>query len=378
MTELTKDRADAIGRIFSRFDLPAAPVSFSENRTGHINSTFFVGTSDGGKYVLQQINTAVFKDPRGLMDNIFAVTGYLRGKIAESGGDPSRGTLRFIKCRPDGNGNADKFYTDPEGHAWRVYEFIDDVVSLQSASSPEVFADVGRAFGNFQMMLSGFDASTLCETIPNFHNTPSRYADFEAALAADTAGRASGIPLEIDFVRNRKEVCSFITDRIARGELPLRVTHNDTKLNNLLLDKKTLKPVCVIDLDTVMPGSVLFDFGDAIRFGASTAAEDETNLSKVGTDLRLFRAFTEGFCDGLGGSLTENELRCLPMGALVITLETGIRFLGDYLAGDVYFRISHPEHNLERARNQFAIVADMEKKMDLMNAAVDEIIRKKN
>ena len=194
----------------------------------------------------------------------------------------------------------------------------------------------------------------------------------------DTAGRASGIPLEIDFVKNRKEVCSFITDRIARGELPLRVTHNDTKLNNLLLDKKTLKPVCVIDLDTVMPGSVLFDFGDAIRFGASTAAEDETDLSKVGTDLRLFRAFTEGFCDGLGGSLTENELRCLPMGALVITLETGIRFLGDYLAGDVYFRISHPEHNLERARNQFAIVADMEKKMDLMNAAVDEIIRKKN
>ena len=229
-----------------------------------------------------------------------------------------------------------------------------------------MFRSVGGAFGHFQMQLADYDAASLCETIPNFHNTPSRYADFEAALARNASGRAENAADAIEFAKAHREVCSYITDRIADGTLPLRVTHNDTKLNNILIDKATGKPICVIDLDTVMPGSVLFDFGDAIRFGASSAAEDERDLSRVFMREEMFDAFAGGFIGGLEGSLGDAEINELPMGALVITLETGLRFLADYLDGDTYFRIHYPEQNLDRARNQFKLVADMEEKMPLM------------
>ena len=351
--------------IASEFRFASAPVSYHECTEGHINGTYFIDTEGCERYVLQRINTSVFKDPDGLMKNVIGVTGHIRRKLEAEGGDVSRGTLNFILTK-DGK----EYYTDPESGCWRAYVYVGGVMSLQSAASPELFEQVGHAFGHFQMQLADYDASGLCETIPNFHNTPSRYADFEEALSRNAAGRAASAEAEIEFVRAHREVCSYITDRIASGAVPLRVTHNDTKLNNILIDQETGKPMCVIDLDTVMPGSVLFDFGDAIRFGASSAAEDETDLSRVYMREDMFEAFARGFVSGLEGSLSDTETEELPMGALIITLETGIRFLTDYLNGDTYFRIHYPQHNIDRARNQFALVADMEKKLPKMFATV--------
>lgn len=357
-------------KIASEFNLGSAPTGFSECTDGHINGTFFVDTADGKKYVIQRINTGIFKDPDELMRNVIGITEHIRRKLAVEGGDVERGTLHFIKTV-----SGDNYYEDREnGSAWRAYVYVDGVESFQSAGSTDVFSQVGRAFGHFQMQLADYDASGLCETIPNFHNTPSRYADFEAALVRNASGRADRAADAVEFVKAHKDVCSYIADRIAAGVLPLRVTHNDTKLNNILIDKATGKPICIIDLDTVMPGSVLFDFGDAIRFGASSAAEDEKDLSAVFMREDMFEAFAGGFIGGLEGSLTDTEILELPMGALVITLETGIRFLTDYLDGDTYFRTHYPEHNLDRARNQFKLVADMEAKMPEMLKVVKKYL----
>lgn len=354
--------------IAGRFDLASAPVSAKECVVGHINSTYFVDCAGGERYVLQRINTEVFKSPETVMNNVTRVTDHIREKLAAEGGDVKRGTLQFRRTA-DG-----AYFAQCAGGCWRMYDFVGGVKNLQSADSPELFGRVGRAFGHFQMQLADYDASTLGETIPNFHNTVSRYADFETALAEDRAGRAAAAAEEIAFVRAHREACAFIMDRIADGSLPLRVTHNDTKLNNILIDTATDEPLCVIDLDTIMPGSVLFDFGDAIRFGASSAAEDETDLSRVSVRLDMFEGFARGFIAGLEGSLSEAEVRALPMGALVITLETGIRFLTDYLNGDTYFRTAYPQHNLDRARNQFRLVSDMEEKMPQMNKIIDNMI----
>ena len=357
-------------KIASEFNLGSAPTGFSECTDGHINGTFFVDTADGKKYVIQRINTGIFKDPDGLMRNVIGITEHIRRKLAAEGGDVERGTLHFIKTV-----SGDNYYEDREnGSAWRAYVYVDGVESFQSAGSTDVFSQVGRAFGHFQMQLADYDASGLCETIPNFHNTPSRYVDFEAALVRNASGRADRAADAVEFVKAHKDVCSYIADRIAAGVLPLRVTLNDTKLNNILIDKATGKPICIIDLDTVMPGSVLFDFGDAIRFGASSAAEDEKDLSAVFMREDMFEAFAGGFIGGLEGSLTDTEILELPMGALVITLETGIRFLTDYLDGDTYFRTHYPEHNLDRARNQFKLVADMEEKMPEMLKVVKKYL----
>ncbi len=358
---------DNIVDVVKAFAIEADFVSCSECTAGHINSTFFVDCADGSRYVLQRINTSVFRDVELLMNNIVSVTSHIHNKLIAEGKDPLRGTLHFCKTQ-DGK----YYHIDKSGNAWRLYRHIGGVDCYNSADDPEIFERVGAAFGHFQMQLSDYDASSLRETIPNFHNTPSRLADFRVALKADVAHRAQSIPEEIAFVLEREELCSYITDRIENGTIPLRVTHNDTKLNNLLIDSESGEPICVIDLDTIMPGSVLFDFGDAIRFGASSAAEDETDLAKVYIREDYFDAFTKGFVGGLENSLTETEVLELPMGALVITLELGIRFLTDYLNGDTYFRIHYKEQNLDRARNQFKLVMDMEAKMPRMR----EIVKK--
>ncbi len=355
--------------IAAQFALSSAPSSYLECSEGHINGTYFIYCEKGERYVLQRINTAVFKDPDGLMKNIIGVTEHISKKIEAAGGDVKRGTLHFIPTK-DGS----VYYRDENGGSWRAYEYVRNVVGYQSAESPKVFESVGRAFGKFQMQLADYDVAKLVETIPDFHNTPARYRAFEEALAANAAGRAESIPDEIAFVKEHRVICSYITDRMEAGVLPRRVTHNDTKLNNILLDKVTGKPVCVIDLDTVMPGSVLFDFGDAIRFGASSAAEDETDLDLVYMREDMFNAFARGFIGGLDGSLTDMEILALPMGAMIITLETGIRFLTDYLNGDTYFRIHYPTQNLDRARNQFKLVSDMEQKMPQMLATVKKYL----
>lgn len=362
---------EEIKALIQHFRIEGVPTEYTEIHSGHINRTYLVCVEDSGKpskYLLQMINTSIFKKPDELMENIIRVTEHIAKKAAEKGLDPSRRTLHFLKTI-DGKW----MYTAPDGLVWRCYHYI-DALSLQQVESAEMFERVGRAFGDFQHQLSDFDASLLHETIPNFHNTVSRYQDFLTALKNDAAGRAQSIPEDIRFVTDRADKCSYIMDGIASGRFPLRVTHNDTKLNNILVDEATGEGICVIDLDTVMPGSVLGDFGDSIRFGASSAAEDETDLDKVYVRLDMFEAYTKGFLDGLDHSLTEEEVRAFPMGAYMLTLETGIRFLTDYLNGDTYFRIAYPQHNLDRARNQFKLVSDMEEKMDEMNRIVSKYI----
>ena len=349
----------AILRQFS-VDLPAKPFG-----NGHINSTFQVG--DPARYVLQKINTAVFTDPDGLMENVVAVTAYLREQIAKAGGDPNRETLTYL---PTTDGNY--IYRDGEGNCWRMYRFIGDADAYDRAT-PELFAESARAFANFQRMLADFPAHTLHETIPQFHDTGARLEQLKAAVSENRSGRADAVRAEIDFALARAVETRVITNAIADGSVPLRVTHNDTKLNNVLFDHKTGKSLCVIDLDTVMPGSLLYDYGDALRFGASTAAEDETDLSKVHFDLDLFRAYTEAYLDVLGDRMTKREIELLPMGAKLITLENGMRFLADHINGDVYFRVHREGHNLDRARTQFKLVAEMEENADRLNGIVEEI-----
>lgn len=353
------------------FAVPGTPCGVKECTAGHINNTYIVDVDDNGhhvKYVLQRLNTYVFKNPDYVMNNIFGITAYLRGHIVASGGDPERETLNFIFTR-DGH----SYYSDPEGGCWRMYRYIDGVMSYALADSPELFRKAGLAFGRFQQRLAGYDARVLRETIPDFHNTKARFARFlEVVEGCTDKARLTAAQPQIDFVRAHEAQCGLIVDKLAAGEIPLRVTHNDTKLNNILMDAATGEGVCIIDLDTVMPGSSLYDFGDAIRFGASSALEDESELDKVFFRADMFEAYARGYLEGSGGALTAEEIALLPMGALVITLETGMRFLTDYLEHDVYFKTAYPDHNLVRARNQLKLVADIEGRM----AEFEAIIRK--
>ncbi len=349
--------------ILSKFQAEGGVSSIEPYGSGHINHTYLAEMESGKKYILQGINTTIFKDTDQLMENIIGVTSYLREEIIRNGGDPKRETLTVVMTKDD-----KPYFTDDTGEKWRVYEFIEDAETFDAVESREDFYQSAVAFGKFQAMLANYPADTLHETIPQFHDTAKRYRDFEKAVEADVKGRAAEVAPEIAFVRERAKETSMLHEMLAKGELPLRVTHNDTKLNNIMLDPKTHQAVCVIDLDTVMPGLSAHDFGDAIRFGANTAAEDEPDVSKVSLDLELFEIYVKGFLEGCGGRLTQKEVEVLPMGAKMMTLECGMRFLADYLEGDVYFKISREKHNLDRCRTQFALVADMEKKWDQMCA----------
>ncbi len=341
--------------------------------SGHINDTVRLtcALENGGqkRYILQRMNDGIFKNPVELMENVMNVTSFLRKKIVERGGDPERETLNVIRT-VDG----DNFLKDEDRDFWRMYIFIENATSFDMVRTPEDFYNSAVSFGNFQLLLQDYPAATLHETIPNFHNTVSRFADFKKAVEEDVCGRAKEVQDEIRFVMEREADTHVICDALANGEIPLRVTHNDTKLNNIMIDNETGKGICVIDLDTVMPGSALYDYGDSIRFGASTGAEDEKNLELINCDMGLFEIYTKGYVEGCGGSLSEKEIRMLPMGAKLMTLECGMRFLADYLQGDVYFKIHRPEHNLDRARTQFKLVADMEKKWDEMAGIVEKYL----
>ena len=340
------------------FDFGGEVTSVVPYGNGHINDTYAVTCSLAGgsvRFILQRLNPVVFPDRAGLMRNMIAVTGFLRKAVIRDGGDPERECLRLIPLK-DGS----PYLTDESGDVWRATQFIENTDAYLVAESPEMFASAGEAFGKFMARLGGFDASSLFEVIPRFHDTPDRYARFLASLERNAAGRMDEAKDEIAFVRERGEGCSVITDALERGEVPVRVTHNDTKLNNVLIDTATKEAVCVIDLDTVMPGSMLYDFGDAVRVGCSTAKEDERDLSLVDFDLGLFRAFTEGYLAGAGRSVTAAELGLLPDAARLMTFECGMRFLTDFLDGDTYFKTAYPEHNLVRARTQFKLVRTME------------------
>lgn len=357
----------------TQFALPGQIVSVASFGNGHINDTFLVEcTLEEGKkrrYILQRMNGDIFKNAEELMENIVNVTGFLKKKIVAAGGDPLRETLTVIPTKDQKN-----YLRNEDGSCFRLYVCIEDASCLDAVESPEDFYNSAVAFGNFQRLLADYPAATLHETIPDFHNTVSRFADFQKAVEEDVCGRRKGVEAEIQFVLEREADCHVICDALAKGEIPLRVTHNDTKLNNIMLDNQTGKGICVIDLDTVMPGSALYDFGDSIRFGASTGAEDERDLELISCDLELFEIYTKGFIEGCGGSLTETEIRLLPMGAKLMTLECGMRFLADHLQNDIYFKIHRPNHNLDRARTQFKLVADMEKKWEQMKAIVEKYI----
>lgn len=347
--------------ILRHFNLENISVPYGN---GHINTTYVVGTSP--RFILQRINTEIFKDPDGVMENIRAITDFLREKISAQGGDPERETLTIV---PTSDGKL--YYRTETGDCYRLYRFIEHAISPDSADTPELFAESARAFGRFQNMLADFPAERLHETIPHFHDTPDRLRIFRETLEKDPLGRAADVQAEIAFVLDRADEMSRITDAIADGSVPLRVTHNDTKLNNVMLDEETGKGICVIDLDTVMPGSMLYDYGDSLRFGASTAAEDERDLSRVHFDLTYFRAYTEAYLDELGASVTKKELELLPFAAKLMTLECGMRFLTDHIDGDRYFRIHRENQNLDRCRTQFKLVAEMEKLESEMQAIVN-------
>ena len=360
-----------LNEALAAYDFGGQLVGAVRYGSGHINDTFVVHTQPGEdpcrRFILQRISSAAFKHPDEVMANIVGVTSFLGEKIKEAGGNPARETMSVWATK-----SGENFYTDSEGGAWRVYPFVEDTICLQKAETPELFAASARAFGKFQRMLKDYPADTLYETIPKFHDTEDRLAKLKAAVAADVMGRVKEVGPELKFVQEREADCSEALSALRDGRLPLRVTHNDTKLNNILIDRESGEGICVIDLDTVMPGLAINDFGDSIRFGANHSAEDERDLTKVNFDLELFDVYAAGFLEGAGGALTETELDYLPWGAKLMTLECGIRFLTDYLEGDHYFRIHREGQNLDRCRTQFKLVSDMEAAWDDMKAVVDK------
>ncbi|AYV34112.1 aminoglycoside phosphotransferase family protein [Erysipelothrix rhusiopathiae] len=341
-------------KILNQFQLDGDIVSCELYGNGHINDTYRVETLND-VYILQRINTHVFKKPELLMENIGRVTRFIQDKINKQGGDSSRESLTLIPTLDQSD-----YAVDEGGNYWRVYRFIQNTISYDLVLEVKDFYESGRAFGNFQYMLSDFPVSSLHSTIENFHHTPRRFEQFKKAVSNDVMNRSRTCEAEIQFILERESFMNTLWDLYDKGSLKLKVTHNDTKLNNVLLDADSGEGVCVIDLDTVMPGFALDDFGDSIRFGASTALEDERDLSKVHFDLDLYRAYVEGFVEGANGSLTNLEIELFPVGAKMMTLECGMRFLTDYLEGDVYFKTTDSMHNLARTRTQLKLVSDME------------------
>ena len=357
-----------IEKVIKSFDIPGVLVFSEPYGNGHINDTHRITVeSECGtkRYILQRINNNVFRNPEGLMKNYVAVTDYLNEMVISEGGDPEREALAIFRAKDGKN-----FVVDEHGKYWRLLRYIEDSMSYDMVERPEQFYESAVAFGNFQYMLRDYPAETLIETIPNFHNTPDRFRQLMEAVRKDPCGRLSEVLADVEFAKEREAFADTLEAARREGRLPLRVTHNDTKLNNILFDVNTGKPICVVDLDTIMPGYSVNDFGDSIRFGATTAAEDEVNLDLVHFDIGLYELYVKGFIEGAKGGLTDCELDLLPIGAIMMTFECGMRFLTDYLEGDTYFRTSRPGHNLDRARNQFKLVSDMEARLPEMRKIV--------
>lgn len=365
---------DKLNQIIKQFPFDGTLKNAEATGSGLINTTYKLTFSDGNqdfRYILQMINTEVFKNPDELMSNIMNVTSFLRNKIALDGGNPNRETLTFLYTKENA-----PYYRDDEGHCWRAYIYIGSCYTCNSVDSPIKAERSGKAFGRFQGLLSDYPIDNLFETIPDFHNTPVRYEAFKKAIEADAMGRLESVKAEVEFALSREKDASKLTDMIKSGELPVRVTHNDTKINNVLFDKITNDAFCVIDLDTIMPGLSLYDFGDAIRAGGVKSDENEKDLSKYGLDIELYKGFVKGFLSSAGKALTKNEVDNFAFSAKLMGLECGVRFLTDYLNGDTYFKIEYPEHNLVRCRTQFKLVTDVEENMDEMNAITDELYRR--
>lgn len=365
----------AAWRIWQEFAVDDTVRDFQPNYgNGHINDTYFVACTRDS-YILQRINPFVFPKAKDIMDNIAKILPLLKENCLAAAADPERRTLTLM---PTVSGAP--YFTAEDGAVWRVYKFIANTLSFELVDDLRQFEQAGRAFGDFQAQLANFKADDLVETIPHFHDTPARYEALHQAVADDKVGRVAdgSAAKELTFAWEFEERAGFLMSALADGKLPLRVTHNDTKINNILFDAETHEPLCVVDLDTVMPGLAAFDFGDAIRSGAATAEEDERDLSKVHFSMSHYQAFARGFIAALAKFLTREEARSLAYGALIITLETGVRFLTDYLQGDVYFKTAYPEHNLVRTRTQFQLVAEMQACFDSMLTYAEQIWEENN
>lgn len=346
----------------ARFCTDGRAVSAETYGSGHINETYLVTTDRGVRYIFQRLNSTVFKNPAQVMENIIGVTEYLR----------RQGNDRMLQLMDTKDGQ--KYILSSDGMLYRMYNYIENAVSLDQPETDMDFYQSGVAFGRFQAQLRDYPADSLHEVIPDFHNTPVRYRDFRRAVEQDAVGRAKTVAAEIAYIHSRSDFYGLLEDQHKAGRLPLKVTHNDTKLNNVMLDAVTREPVCVVDLDTVMPGYAVTDFGDSIRFGASSAVEDEVNLDKVHFLPERYKTYAQGFLRGCDGALSESELSLLGAGAEMMTLECGMRFLADYLAGDVYFKTAYPEHNLVRCRTQLKLAAEMEKSRRQMQEIIEEIV----
>jgi len=356
--------------VSAEFAFDGRIVSAAPYGSGHINDTFLTVVENAGgprRFILQRINHQVFKQPDLLMENVARVCAHAHAKLSAAGTtDAHRRALRLI---PTHQGKA--WHVDQSGNRWRCYDFIEGATGHDVVRSPAQAESAAKAFGAFQALLADLPGERLHETIPDFHHTPSRFARFQAALAKDSHGRAAAAGPEIAFALARAGEVSVVVDALRDGSLPERVTHNDTKLNNVLLDDVTQEGVCVIDLDTVMPGSALYDFGDLVRTSTSPAAEDETDLSKVTMQLPMFEALVRGYLSSARGFLTPREKELLPFAGKLITLEIGLRFLTDWLEGDTYFKIKRPTHNLDRCRTQFKLAASIEEQLPAMREIVE-------
>jgi hypothetical protein len=357
---LRRKMDEKLAKVLKGFRIEGSPVSCDRYGRGHINDTYLARTDSGAGYILQRINHRIFKDVPALMRNIAGVTAYINAKLTDSGKEA-------LKLIPTADGQ-NYLHTD-DGEYYRLYNFI-NAVSIDIPSSPRLMYLCGKGYGNFQKLLDGYPADSLSESIPRFHDTNDRFKKFVAALKADPMGRVKEVSAEIDFFLSRKGYCKKITSLIASGDMPLRVTHNDTKLNNVLIDLGRDEFAAVIDLDTVMPGSIVYDFGDGIRSGANTGAEDERDLSLVNFNMEMYKAYTRGFMEEVAPVLAPSEIENMAFGALLMTFECGMRFLTDHIEGDKYFRIHREGHNLDRARTQIKMVTEMENKINYMNEIV--------
>ncbi|MGN0298015.1 MAG: phosphotransferase enzyme family protein [Lachnospiraceae bacterium] len=371
-----KSILDTLKNVCEHFCIPGTIVEYRKITSGNINTTYSVvcesiqdDVAVRIPYIVQRVNQYVFNDPIRMMQNIDLVTEHMLGKNGKNGMDNRRNRLHFHHTSDRKN------YYINNGEFWRLFNYVEDSIGFDTTTDPRVLYMVGKAFGQFQAQLRDFDANQLTEIIPDFHNTKKRLETFFNHVKEDSCGRCGEVQEEIAFLQSQQERCSKLSIMAAEGSIPLRVTHNDTKSNNVLLDKDSLQPLVVIDLDTVMPGLAAYDFGDAVRFAANTAEENEKDLSKVSLDLNLYRAFSEGFIEATASFMTEAELDSMALGALTLTVELASRFLDDYITGDKYFTTHYPGENLDRARCQIALAKDMLDKFDEMERIVKETSR---
>lgn len=361
-----KNMTEDIRSVFRQFAIPGDFISASPYGNGHINDTYVVVCSQAGcplRYILQRINHNIFKNPAALMENVARVTEHCRAKLSADDSDASRKTLTLVKTL-DG---AD-FFIDSKNSYWRCYLFIENAVTYDIPKTDKQIYQAAKAFGSFQAMVCDLGGKPLNETIPDFHNGQKRYNTFVQAVEADKCNRAAAAKAEIDKINALAGIFDVLPALVQKGDIPVRITHNDTKINNVMIDSKTDEGICVIDLDTVMPGLALYDFGDMVRTTASPTAEDETNLELVGLQLPRFEAVLKGYLASAGGFLNAAEKENLILSGKMITLMIGVRFLTDYLSGDTYFKIHRPSHNLDRCRTQIKLVESINAQQDKLQS----------